>query len=139
LRRAVDVLEVGGVAGGLSWADALWGTGGQLSLLGVPVDLWVALAGLGLSWFGWAGPHNRFGRDSEMIGAGGLAAYLSRLGTAWGTAQRALAAQAAAAAPAQTHGQGGPELVGSLGRMFGFGQPAHVGADGRAYVVTQMR
>lgn len=136
MRRAVDVLEVGGAAGALSYLDARYGDNGQMSFIGVPVDLWVALAGLGLSWFGWAGPHNRFARDSEMLGAGGLAAYLSRLGTSWGAAQRLAAGTPATA---QAHGQGGPELVGGLASMLGIGRaPAHVGADGRTYVVTEM-
>lgn len=135
LRRAVDVLEVGGAAGVLSWADARYGANGQMSFIGVPTDLWVALFGLGLSWFGWAGPHNRFARDSEMLGAGGLAAYLSRLGTSWGAAQRL----AAGAPAATTQGQGGPELVGGLASMFGLGgRASHVGGDGRQYVVTEM-
>lgn len=133
LRRAVDVLEVGGAAGVLSWADARYGANGQMSIIGVPVDLVVALLGLGLSWFGWAGPRNRFARDSEMLGAGGLAAYLSRLGTTWGAAQRLAAGTA-------TSTQGGPELVGGLGGMFGIGSrsSAQVGNDGRTYVVTEM-
>jgi hypothetical protein len=129
IRRAADVLEVGGTAAVLAWADARYGAAGQATLLAVPVDLWVALAGLGMSWFGWAG---RYGRDAEMVGAGGLATYLARLGTAWGAAQRA-------AAPAAST-QGGPEIVGGIMRSLGLGghQAGWAPPGGRQYVVTEM-
>jgi hypothetical protein len=126
VRRTADVLEIGGAAGGISYANARWGANGQLALAGIPVDLIVALGGLGASWFGFAG---RYGRDAEMIGAGGLASYLSRLGTSLGA--QASGAQAA----------GGPELVGrrAPGRL-----PAgtHAGAaahGGKRYVVSEMK
>jgi hypothetical protein len=137
IRRTADVLEVGGVAGVLSWADARYGAGGQMSLLAIPVDLWVAMLGLASSWFGFAG---RYGRDAEMIGSGALAAYLSRLGTSFGAAQKAaVVTTAGLGGPEITGGQGGVEITGAIASMFGMGSPAHVGGDGKSYVVTEMQ
>ena len=126
VRRTADVLEIGGMAGGLSFANAKWGTGGQLAVAGVPVDLLTALAGLGTSWFGFAG---RYSRDAEMMGAGALASYLSRLGTQYGNAS---------ASGSSTMGQGGKELVGQARRALpgGFrGMPA----AGKRYVVSEVK
>jgi hypothetical protein len=128
IRRTADVLEIGGTAGALGFANARWGTSGQLSVAGIPVNLLVALAGLGTSWFGFAG---RYGRDAEMIGAGALAGYLAQLGTSYGASS---AAQAGA----------GPEIVN--GAMAG-GSPRQMGAHsgapdlqgGKKYVVQEMQ
>ena len=130
VRRTADVLEIGGAAGGLSFANAKWGgSSGQLAVAGVPVDLLAALAGLGTSWFGFAG---RYSRDAEMIGAGALASYLSRLGTSYGQASAA----------------GGNSAQGSFKEIVGrtapraFAAPAHAGAaapGGKKYVVSEMK
>jgi hypothetical protein len=132
VRRTADVLEVGGMAGGLSFANAKWGTSSaagapaQLAVAGVPVDLLAALAGLGTSWFGFAG---RYSRDAEMMGAGALASYLSRLGTSYG--------QAAAGQQSQTSGRR-YELAGGAAR--GLSAAAHAGAaGGKRYVVSEMK
>lgn len=127
VRRTADVLEIGGAAGGLSFANARWGgSAQQLALAGIPVDLIAALGGLGASWFGFAG---RYSRDAEMIGAGALASYLSRLGRNMG----------AAAAGSQT--SGGPEIVGRraparLGGHTGAGTAPH---GGKRYVVSELK
>jgi hypothetical protein len=126
VRRTADVLEIGGMAGGLSFANAKWGQNGQLAVAGVPVDLLTALAGLGTSWFGFAG---RYSRDAEMMGAGALASYLSRLGTQYGNAS----------ANSSTMGQGGHELVGR--RAAALPGRAHAGAapHGKRYVVSEVK
>lgn len=124
IRRTADVLEIGGAAGALGFANARFGQNGQLAVAGVPVNLMVALGGLGMAWFGFAG---RYGRDAEMIGAGALAGYLSQLGGSYG-------------ASAKSHA-GGPELVaGNAPAQFG----AHAGAGtphiegGKKYVVQEL-
>jgi hypothetical protein len=119
-RRAGDVLEVGGTAGFLGFANARWGTNGQLALLGVPSELWVALLGLGASWFNFAGEYRR---DAEMIGAGALAGYLSKLGTNYGTQMKA-----------QSSGQ---EITGMSPAQLG-GQQVGQAYGGRRYVVSEM-
>jgi hypothetical protein len=86
IRKTADVLEVGGTAGVLGFVNARFGQGGQMSLLGVPIDLVAALTGLGAAWFGWAGDYDR---DAEMIGAGALASYLNRLGAGYGASMKA--------------------------------------------------
>jgi len=125
VRRTADVLEIGGMAGGLSFANAKWGTGGQLAVAGVPVDLLTALAGLGTSWFGFAG---RYSRDAEMMGAGALASYLSRLGTQYGNAS---------ASGSST--MGGPELVGQQRRAALPGGFRGAPAAGKRYVVSEVK
>jgi hypothetical protein len=126
VRRTADVLEIGGAAGGLSYANARWGgAAGQLALAGIPVDLIAALGGLGAAWFGFAG---RYGRDAEMIGAGGLASYLSRLGTKMGSASASLSA-------------GGPELVGrrAPARLAAGTAQAPTAHGGKRYVVSELK
>lgn len=122
VRRGADVLEVAGAAGALAYANAALGAGGQLSFLAIPIDLWVALAGYGSAWLGWAG---RAERDAEMVAHGAMAGYSARLGAAWGSANRVA-----------TQGQGVPEIVGASPGAFGPGM--HVGADGRTYVVSEV-
>lgn len=140
MRRLADAGEVGATIGLLSWADARHGSAGLfgsncLSVANIPVDLLVALGGFGLSWFGAAG---KWGRDWEMIGIGGLGAFLGNVGRTLGELQRA-----AAGTPAQASGQGGPEITGGGGGILGalgLGGSAHAGAapHGTSYVVTEM-
>lgn len=121
VRKAADVLEIGGSAMGLGFLNARFGQGGQIAPLGVPLDLWVALGGLGSSWLGWAG---RFDRDAEMIGAGALAGYLRGWGASLGAQMKAQS--------------GAPELI------MGAPSPAQMAAQagqaygGRRYVVSEM-
>ena len=122
VRKGVDVLEVAGAAGVLGYVNANMGQAGQVTLLSIPIDLWVALAGYGTAWMGWAGPADR---DAEMVAHGALAGYSARLGAAWGAANRTT-----------TQGLGSPELVGGSPRSFAPG--VHTGADGRAYVVSEV-
>jgi hypothetical protein len=131
VRKTADALEVGGTAGLLAYADARWGTGGTLSLAGLPMDLLVALGGLGTAWFNLAGDYSH---DAEMIGSGALAAYLARVGASYGAAA---AVPAAAALPAKASGQGGPELVGRYGPGRDYGRH-EVSGSGKKYVVTEV-
>jgi len=127
VRKVADALEVGGSAAMFGYVGARYGVGGEYDLGGLPVDLWGALAGLGMAWFGFAGAYER---DAEMIGAGALASYLARQGASWG-------AQAAASAQ-QTSG-GRAEIVGGMGPAA-LGPAAHAAAAqaGRQYAVRAM-
>lgn len=122
IRRAADVVEIAGTAGALGFINARFGAGGQLAPMGVPIDLWTALVGLGASWMGWAG---RFDRDAEMIGAGALAGYARGLGADYGARLKAQS--------------GAPELVG--GNVAAQLAAAHAGQGygGKRYVVSEMR
>ena len=118
MRRTIDALEVGGTAALFGYVGGRYGStsGGEYTLAGLPVDLWGALLGLGLAWFGLAGDYER---DAEMIGAGALASYLARQGASWG-------AQAAAAAPEHTSGR--QELVGARRPPHAFAAAAQAAA-----------
>jgi len=122
MRKAGDVLEVAGTAGVLGYLNANMGQAGQVTLLSIPIDLWIALAGYGSAWMGWAG---RAERDAEMVAHGALAGYSARLGAAWGAANRTT-----------TQGQGGPEITGGSPRAFSPG--VHTGDNGRTYVVSEV-
>ena len=125
VRKTADVLEIGGTAGVLGFLNARFGQGGQMAVMGVPIDLVAALSGLGAAWFGFAGNYTR---DAEMIGAGALASYLGRLGASFGSSSKThagLPELVAGEHPAQlgAHtGQNGTELLG-----------------GKKYVVSEMQ
>jgi hypothetical protein len=117
VRKAADALEVGGSALAFGYIGARYGVSGEYDVGGLPVDLWGAIAGLGLAWSGFA---DGYERDVEMLGAGALASYLARQGASWG-------ASAQQAATTQTSGR--QELVGGRSPLaFGAAQQAAVQA-----------
>ena len=123
VRRTADVAEICGTAGALGFINARFGQGGQVAPMGVPLNLLVALGGLGASWLGFAG---RFNRDAEMMGAGALAGYAAQFGASYGASMKAHA--------------GSLEITGA-DSPYQLGAHAGQGVElqgGKRYVVSEM-
>ncbi len=80
--QVIQTVEVAGSAFGMSYANERWGTtvvgsGGELQVAKMPVDLGGAVVLKGLSFFGAFGKHSE---HTHNVGNGLLACYASRFG-----------------------------------------------------------
>ena len=78
----LQTVEVAGACFGMSYANERYGktvvgTGGEIQVAGMPVDLGAAVVLKGLSFFGALGKHAHHG---QSVGDGLLACYASRIG-----------------------------------------------------------
>jgi hypothetical protein len=95
MRAGLDVVEIGGVCIGLSYANARYAPDGEYKVLNVPVDLAAAIALYAVAFLTKLG---KYEADVFNMGTGSLTAYLARLGTTLGNAAKAGPAPAPAAA-----------------------------------------
>ncbi|MFI5296737.1 MAG: hypothetical protein ACHREM_01455 [Polyangiales bacterium] len=70
-------VETSATAYGIAYAHMRWGEGGELKVLGVPVDLGVATALGGLAALGGFGKYKEHGRN---VGVGALTLFAGRMG-----------------------------------------------------------
>ncbi len=116
----IQIAEVGGTAFGFGYANARWGTNGEVKVMGVPADLGVAVALHGVAFMGGLGKYSEHGHN---VGSGALASYAYRMGTQLGStaAQHAGGVQPAsfqtAGAPAFMNG-GQQHAVSGLGTRY---------------------
>jgi hypothetical protein len=100
---AIGMAEVAGGAGAFGYANQRWGQGGELKVMGLPVDLATGIALNGLAFAGMAG---KYSEHFHNLGNAGLAAYSYRLGAS-------LAASSSATAGFFTSGRGiHPSMTG---------------------------
>jgi len=79
--EVIGTAEAGVTAFGFGYLRGRYGAEGELSVLGVPVDLAVAL---GLKGMAFADAFDRYNTDAHSIGQGALDSYLTAMGVRFG-------------------------------------------------------
>jgi hypothetical protein len=79
--EVIGTAEAGVTAFGFGYLRGRYGSEGELSVLGVPVDLAVAL---GLKGMAFADAFDRYNTDAHAIGQGALDSYLTAMGVRFG-------------------------------------------------------
>ena len=92
-----QTMEVGLTSFAAAYALARWGTNGNVSFVGVPVELGGALILKGVAFTGLLGP---YGGDAHNIGDGLLSVYLVKKGFQMGAPQGNLTVSGASYPPA---------------------------------------
>lgn len=83
--EVIGTAEAGVTAFGFGYLRGRYGAEGELSVMGVPVDLAVAL---GLKGMAFADAFDRYNTDAHSIGQGALDSYLTAMGVRFGLESR---------------------------------------------------
>jgi hypothetical protein len=82
MAHGLQLAEVAGASAAAGYANAKFGTNGELLVKGVPADL---LGGIGLHALAFLGAAGKYGEHAHNLGDGLIAAYAYRAGVHAGT------------------------------------------------------